>query len=563
MSLKSKIEASEKVIDKVFSNDYSFEIPNYQRPYSWKEDQVIALLDDLSHFAFQKEKLEDSKPYFLGSIVLIKGDGTDAKVVDGQQRLITLTILFAIVRELLPELKKHITKRIYEEGDPLARTENKFRLSVRERDRDFFNTYIQMEDGIAKLSTEESLPDSQNNIRTNALCLKQKLKEYSKDNLRHLVEYLVQKCYLVIVSTSDEESAYRIFSVLNDRGLQLTHADILKAEIIGEMANSEQDSYTKKWEDIEEELGIDQFKDLFAHIRMINRKVKANDSILKEIRDYVKPKENPSDFINNVLIPYARAFDDIKKASFESATNAELINHYLQWLNKLDNEDWIPPAIYFMSRWGNNDTKKVVDFLERLERMAFGLYVLRIGINGRIERYGKVLYAIENDDDDDDIFTSEHVLSLTKEECQDIRAALASKVYGAQFTKYLLLRLDADLAEGEASYNYPIISIEHVLPQNPDGESKWIELFQDEAEREEYTHCLGNLVLLSRRKNSKAQNYEFDKKISSYFKNDGVSSFALTTDVLNYDQWTPEIIQKRQNELLGRCDNIWKLGSND
>lgn len=560
MPIKSKIQASEKPIDKIFSNDYSFEIPFYQRSYSWKIDQVEALLDDLIYFAFQEDNFDNLRPYFLGSIVLIKEDGPSAKVIDGQQRLITLTILFSALRELLPKLKVYITKRIYEEGDPLARTEDKFRLSVRERDMEFFSKYIQLPEGFSELPLEESLSDSQDNMRTNALYLKQRLeKDYTEDNLRLLAQYIVQKCYLVVVSTSDEDSAFRIFSVLNDRGLQLSNADILKAEIIGEIPKAEQEIYSKKWEELEEELGIDRFKYLFGHIRMIDRKAKAKDTILKEIRDNIKPKDRPKEFIDKELIPYARAFDDIKRTSFESATNAEMINHYLELLNRLDNEDWIPPAILFLSKWGNIDTEKVVYHLTKLERLAFGLYVMRININGRIERYGKILSAIESNDFEE----LKSSLKFKKREIREIKEALAGRIYGTQFAKYLLLRLDEDLSEGEANYNLPIISIEHVLPQNPDESSEWMQLFSDGEEREELTNNLGNLVLLSRRKNAKAQNYDFERKKSRYFTGDSISSFVLTTEVLKYPQWTPEVIRNRQNQLLERCKNMWNLGDDD
>ena len=557
MPPRSIIHASEQPLDKVFSTDYSFAIPNYQRPYSWKTDQVGDLLDDLTYFAFQEDDFEKLKPYFLGSIVLIKGDAPAAKVVDGQQRLTTLTILFAALRELLPDLKGDINELIYERGSQLTGRPNRVRVSLRERDQQFFEEYIQREDRLDRLSTDMILPDSRANIRDNAFYLKKKLEDgYTEDKLRRLAKYLVQKCYLVVVSTSDEESAYRVFSVLNDRGMQLSHADILKAEIIGAITKAEQKTYTEKWENIEEELGVDSFKALFAHIRMINRKVKAKDTILKEIRDYIKPTEHPTGFIDQELIPYAEAFDDIKNAAFESASNAEIINEYLRWLNKLDNEDWRPAAISFLAKWGHTDTEKVVDFLKQLERLAFGLHVMRININGRIERYGEVLSAIENNEDPTAL---ERCLSLCEEERRTIRDVLASTVYGTQFAKYLLLRLDADLAKGEAKYDYPLITIEHVLPQNPDDNSEWMKLFPDEDEREKLTHCLGNLVLLSRRKNSTAQNYEFEIKKSRYFIQDGVSKFALTTDVLNYNQWTPEVVSERQNRLLSRCNNIWKL----
>jgi len=563
IQIESNIVAKEQPIYKVFSNEYFFEIPRYQRPYSWKTEQVEELIEDLGNFAFQDEKFENLKPYFLGSIVLIRGEKHDVKVIDGQQRLITLTILFSVMRELLSdsdESVKSITKRIHEEGDYSAGIKGKFRIALRSKDQDFFNTYIQLPGGINKIPLEKSLQDSQDNIRKNALCLKKKLgnqNEYPRDKIDLLIRYIVQKCLLVVVSTSDEESAYRIFTVLNNRGLPLSHADILKAEIIGEIHDSEEeDVYAKKWEDKEVELGIDQFRDLFSHIRMINRKVKAKDTILKEIRDYIKPKERPKEFIDNKLIPYAEAFYDVKNASFESNSNAEKINYYFGCLNRLDNEDWIPPVISYLGKWGNRDTERVVEFLKKLERLSFGLHVLRKNINSRIDKYGKILSAIEIDD----LVALESSLSLSDEECKDIINAIDRDIYGKQFARYLLLRLDAELpSEGEVFYNHKIISIEHVLPQNPDENSEWARLF-DEYEREDLTNCLGNLVLLSRKKNSSAKNYDFNKKKFSYFKQEGVTPFNLTTDVLTHDQWTHNVICKRQKDLLNKCKNIWDLG---
>jgi len=555
---KATIHGSEQPIVKIFSSDYSFTIPNYQRPYSWSVDQAGQLLDDLAFFAFQEYEYDDLKPYFLGSVVLIKDENNpSAQVVDGQQRLTTLTLLLAVLRELLPSLKSYITEVIYEKGNPVKGTKDRFRLQLRDRDQDFFNKYVQQEGGLAKIPEEASLPDSQANIRRNANHLKGMLAKYTSEQLELLVKYAVQKTYLVVVSSSDEESAYRIFSVLNDRGLQLSHSDILKAEIIGAISRSEQDIYTKKWEDIEQELGIEKFKELFVHIRMISRKVKARDSILKEIRENLKPKDHPKEFIDQILIPYGNAFQDVKDKMFESVSeeNNKVINQYLIWLNRFDNDDWIPPAISFLTKWGQKDTAKVAEFLKGLERLAFGLYVMGIGINGRIERYGKVLSGIENEKE---IISADFGLTLTKEECDQIVNILSGDIYGQKFDNYLLLRLDSFLSHGEATYNYPIISIEHVLPQTPEKDSQWASNFDDMA-RKELTHCLGNLVLLSRRKNSASQNYDFDIKKTRYFMKDGVSPFALTTDVINRPSWTPDVIRDRRNQLVGNCKTIWML----
>ncbi|MDF5738432.1 MULTISPECIES: DUF262 domain-containing protein [unclassified Nostoc] len=99
------IHATEKALFKVFSNDFAFSIPAYQRPYAWTKEQASELLSDLLSFlGNDSEVIADTNSYFLGSIVLIKSeDAPKADVVDGQQRLTTLTILLAVLRSLLSE----------------------------------------------------------------------------------------------------------------------------------------------------------------------------------------------------------------------------------------------------------------------------------------------------------------------------------------------------------------------------------------------------------------------------------------------------------------------------
>ncbi|MCP4230404.1 MAG: HNH endonuclease, partial [bacterium] len=128
--------------------------------------------------------------------------------------------------------------------------------------------------------------------------------------------------------------------------------------------------------------------------------------------------------------------------------------------------------------------------------------------------------------------------------------------------KFVLLRLDYALSSGGATYDYPIITVEHVLPQNPAPESEWLELFPNEDIFYEYVHRLGNLVLLPRRKNSQAQNFEFEKKKEKYFTTaKGISPFVLTTQVLQEDEWSPEVIERRQAAALDVLKQEWDLNS--
>ena len=167
------LTAKEQTLAKIFSDDYVFTIPGYQRPYAWGRDQAQELLDDLlGAMKGAPEQLSEAAPYFLGSIVLIKAEAQpEATVVDGQQRLTTLTLLLSAIRASVenPAVQTGITKRIYEQGDVVSAVPARYRLSLRERDRDFFRQHVQHEDGLAKLlALTTNLPDAQNRIRTNA-----------------------------------------------------------------------------------------------------------------------------------------------------------------------------------------------------------------------------------------------------------------------------------------------------------------------------------------------------------------------------------------------------------
>lgn len=157
------------------------------------------------------------------------------------------------------------------------------------------------------------------------------------DQRVRLAKFIVRQCFLVVVSTSTLETAYRVFSVINDRGFNISLTDILKAEIIGKIEGKHQGRYTVKWEDIEEKLGRHNFIELFSHIRTIHRKIKPGKNILGELRDYViKPLNSSQLFIDKVLHPYADAFSKIKNPDEKVL---EGLKQSFYWLNQIDNFD--------------------------------------------------------------------------------------------------------------------------------------------------------------------------------------------------------------------------------
>ena len=561
----AKIHGAEYPIRKIFSNDFNFTIPLYQRPYSWTTEQAGKLLDDLLSFIGPDTSvsIDSLSPYFLGSIVLIKSESQpDAEIVDGQQRLTTLTILLSALRYTIADekLSDALTDYLYEEGNPLEGNPNRYRLTLRERDADFFRKRIQGDDEIGKLNKLNAgqLSDSQRNIRANALYFLNSLQEQTDQQRVRLAQFIVKNCLLVVVSTPDLDSAYRIFSILNDRGLDLSHSDILKSEIIGRIATHQQEAYSEKWEDSEEELGRDAFSDLFAHTRMIYRKQKAKETILKEFRQFVmKAVDDSCKLIDDVLIPFSDALATIKTASYESTAGAEGVNRMLKWLDRIDNTDWLPPAILFMAR-NRSDSSVLYRFFVDLERLAAFLMACRYGINDRIDRYSKLIDAIENNAD---LHADDSPLQLSKAEAQAFVKELNGDVYRqvAKRRLYILLRLDSALSDASATYEHSIISIEHVLPQNPPAGSLWFEWFSSRELQERWVHRLGNLLLLNQKKNSSASNYEFVKKKKSYFMKGGVSPFPLTTQAVKETEWTLDVVERRQQELLAVLKNVWRI----
>ena len=558
-----KISASEKPLHKVFSTDYDFNIPLYQRPFAWTTKEAGELADDLiENMGDVTMPVEETSPYFLGSVVLVKGDAPSAEVVDGQQRLTTLTILFAALRPLLSTGEaSSLTKLLYETADLILGLQNRYRLTLRPQDADFFRKYIQDVGGIETLKNlnPSGLTDSRKNIREVALLFLQKAEKLSPDFRARLARFAVLRCYLVVVSTPDFASAYRIFTVLNNRGLSLTHADILKADLIGRVQPPKQADYSRKWEDTEDMLGRDGFQELFSHIRMIYLKTKLAGTILQDYKKSIAPDGTDTEkFIDEIVVPYADAYYTIQKSAYQSASGAEAVNDALRWLNQIDNFDWVPPAMVFFSK-NPNDPAGLAKFLADLERLAAGQMIIRRNVNERIKRYARVLTAMEQQED---LFAVDSPLQLTDTERQDIAKALDGDLYlEAKIRLYVLLRLDYELSMNQTTSNCPTITVEHVLPQTPKPDSKWLEWFPTDEIRGKYTRHLSNLVLLPRQKNSEAQNYDFDDKKKKYFSSKkGVVTFALTTQVLNEAEWNPSVLDVRQQTLLVALRNLWRLG---
>ena len=567
--MSSEINGKGYALKDIFSSYFEYVIPNYQRPYAWTEEQASELFDDLFDF-YNSGSAESTKEYFLGSIVLIKQKSKPrSEVIDGQQRLTTLTILLSALASKLEGEDRNTLyyEYIQEPGNKFEGLEPKPRLTLRPRDKKFFSEYVQelKFEQLISIDNKRLANEAQINIKNNSQLLLDRINknfEDSAEKITKFAQFLVEQCFLVSVSTPNQQSAFRVFSIMNSRGLDLQLTDIIKAEVIGKIAEEKQEEYTERWEDMEVELGRDGFNDLFTYIRMIYAKEKAKKSILDEFKDLdvfkVYLTERPEEFISKELEPYANALSTIRSASYKADSYAEEINLYLRWLNRINDSYWIPVAILFLSV-NKNKPEYVKWFFSRLERLAAFMHICALNINNRIKRYIDVIKALEQDHS---INLPVQAVELTETEKKEMCAVLESDIYGltASRRNYLMLRLDSFLSDGGASYNTKNLTVEHVLPQTVNANTEWAQWWPDESQWEKWVHRIANLVLLNRRRNSGAQNFDFSTKKSKYFsgKRD-VSSFAITTQVLNMSEWRPENVENRQSELLEVLQENWRL----
>jgi hypothetical protein len=562
MTSLNPIEAHERSVGQIFSDNYAFEIPPYQRPYAWQLEQARELLSDLMDAAANSTSA--GGVYFLGSVVLIKAPTTpQSKVVDGQQRLTTLTILLAVLRDLTsdPEMKMNRSNLVYQKANPDSGTQDRYRVLLRPQDQVFFAKHIQAVGASVLPLNVAGLTGSQQRIAENSAYFQEKLMDISEGERNKLVAFLVQRCYVVVVAVSTAEAARRIFTVLNARGLDLTATDILKADLLERASRSQEKNLASRWEAVEQALGRDKMVELFGHIRMMFEREKPRIALESGFRRSVTPFNGEAEsFIGEVLEPIADAFlllsnwHDVEKQFGSEAAKA------VRSLDRIDSKDWVPPVLLRLWRRQPNDGAAIAKFLICIERLAYFLFVTRLDVNARIERFAQTM-------DDLHPLKVDHVfrdaLALTSHEQAKFLIALSGPLYTvSRVCKPVMQRLDEALSTGGASYD-KLVSIEHVLPQTVDGTTEWATLFPLEDQRVWWMHRLANLVFLTRRINIKASNWDFSKKKEKYFASeDGSSPFVITQGVLQTAQWSPEHLLARQSKLIAALAKVWSLDLN-
>ena len=575
--MATEIKCEKKVIREIFNMWYC--IPDYQRAYVWDTDQVRDLLDDtISAYRENKEA-----QYFLGSMVLKINEKsennvsyTEYELLDGQQRITTVFLILACMRDMLtdyPQYQNSLAGFVYQAEDAILQQPERMRIifNIRSDVRDFVNEHIKPLHGTcdsALLKDKMQAKDVNISIRNmaNAMLVAHEFLEENKSDIIGYLSYFLNKVLMIYVATEELQDAFQLFTVLNNRGVKLSSSDILKAENLKELSAADRTSWATRWEEMETYFGED-FDKFLSHIRTILVKKKQTTTLLKEFDEFVysnqeydrtQKKYVPRTPILRrgrdtfeLLYSYYHTYQEVFDTDHSVVTGDYEITNYLKLMETGFGADyWIAPVLDYYRKYRR---RGFVAFLKALDRKLSADWITAATPTVRMENVNAILREIEASQDSAALLQSK-TFTINK---SDFERVINGDIYGRSFAKYLLLKLDL-IYRGSSTPMIPqaIASIEHILPRNPSADSQWVKDFSA-AEREEWTNKLGNLVLISRRKNTSQGNKDYVEKKEKYFEKN-IEMFPNSIRIYqNYPEWKLSDLKKNHSDVVTELLNVY------
>ena len=553
--MNNGITSRETTIGSLFSPGEALAMPPYQRSYSWGDKEAVDLLGDL------RDATEADDSHFIGAIVVVRSESeSSAEIVDGQQRLTTLTILLAVLRDLEEDTAEaeKIHALIGDLGRPMLGEEARWRLSLNHIDGPFFRATIQEPGATLSTLDEPGESESQRRMTRNAAAFLRELKLMSEEERRKLTETVTNRCAVVRVTVADRDAGYKVFRVLNTRGKEPNAHDIIKTDLFERagFSVSEADEQSRIWAEHEALLGGSAFDDLLRQIRFIYDKSIRGD-LVSGFRKSALGRIPPRKFLSELLPKYVLAYSEINTGSIELGPDADAIQAHLHRLRSLDHHSWRAPAIFYLAtRRDNPDGAE--EFFRGLERLGFILQLVVPNREQRNKRYRRVIDAIDARGRDN-FFGRGGPFVVNKDEARKVRERLTGRFATFGQRRALALRLNAALDGGETIEPGADATVEHVLPRNPDQNSHWMTIWPNAKARRELCDTIGNFVLLPHSVNQKADRMTYQEKKKVYFNGSGGAHFALTQDLEHEDLWTADTVRRRTERLADMLCRDWDL----
>ena len=572
-------------ISAIFNCDQIYRIPNYQRQYSWTNEQLEVLWDDL----YEEYKNQNNKCYFLGSIVVVKtGDYLD--IIDGQQRITTLMIMMDVLRKTFPEINKDSEEINFVDlkkiDDSILHSGRITKLQL-QSDPNYdaiFNSKI-----IKRKNYENLTPPTKKEMNTDnpeykylntAYFFYEKFKELSLKDLEKFVDYIFFKTNIIKIICTDESFAIKLFQVLNDRGQDLSNSDLVKAEIFGKYKTEDIDgknSFNVQWNNIIKMANDNDFRmdDFIVYYEYFKLRSNPKKQLLDEIKVIIKDRE-PSDVIEE-MTDFSKSLEKVLKSTDPVIYSLK----YIPW------KSYVMAALasaYYI------DYPDMDSLLKTMQRFFYISFISGGTLNTIKQTSFKLIEDITNKDSIDKIEKDLNNLIHSKKMVKKVYEALNSEVYNEKFLKPLLLSIDYKIRENKNTTFYKIdkeLHMDHILPRAYRKEHDW-DYIENKEEADSYLNTLGNMALLHFSKNEECENYGFETKMRIYQgKNEdgsnksGITSFETTRVIISDAEkdaqrrmiesgsnkkeyiWNVENINKRKNYLMNLIEEMLDITEED
>ncbi len=564
-------------IVKLFDTPFLFTVPAYQRAYSWTTREAGQLLEDLVIAAGLDDQETAAPDYFLGTIILLDPEA-DApglpdfthprvyEVVDGQQRMVTLSILAGVLRDRDDE---DAIDDASEDGDRACAnqldrmvaastigTDRPLRLGrivLRDGEQAFLHSHVVCRGPRPPLPDSEACTEA-TSIRIVQQHLAGEIEALTRAERRKLARYLMNWCHVVVIISRDIDRAHRLFTVLNERGKPLERKDIIKAEVLRSVPADGSALALAHWDRAHSVLGY-EFEVFLAHLRLIHGLQRL--PIISGVRMLVR-QHGSQRFLEEQLSPLADAFHQVRTfpQRAESGVQPEL-TAALVALNRLGKADWVPAAILAMADY-RHAPDRASQLMVEIERFATLLRLLCYGAGKRQRRFGPVIEAIRAGTPD---VLGSSVWEITRDEQRTIAHHLKDlHRRNPAMAKLLLMRVEDELVGRPLRIDPSELTVEHVLPLRPAPSSEWRRQFTDTETRALCQASLGNLALVTARQNDRAKNKDFDEKLPIYREMEaGAPTLISNSDILNATGWLADDIRAREDCLFAVISRVWRL----
>jgi len=567
--MKNIFDTKTVTFTELLGNGKIYKIPSFQRDFSWTEENWEDLWNDIIDIYNDIEE-----QHYMGTIVLQNtSNKKEYIVVDGQQRVTTLSIfilsLVKVLKELIEQdidksdneerIKKILNTYIGEKS--LSDLYYRAKLTLNDNNNNFYKTRL-LE--FKEPTNKTKLRDSEKLLYGCFEFFVQKIKDVFSKNLNGSVlggflEKISDNLIFILITVDDDISAYTVFETLNARGVELTTTDLLKNYLFSIVASVGKDGgefqiLQEDWKEIVDIVNLKKFPIFLRFYINSYKKLIRKERLFKEIKKEISTPIEAIELIEKLKLN-AYLYSAILNPNDEFWNENPKQKEIRKYLSELKLFGITQPISLLFSlynhkpQWFDKVLKMIVSISFRYNVIAkfnpnamekvYNLLAIKIA-NNKIEHLNEIKTALNEIYVDDDTF-----VNLFKSK------SISTNGKNKLVVKYILTTIENYIFHNDYSIHDSNFTIEHILPENYTEE--WEEEFSNEAGR--YVYRLGNYTLLEEKKNKIIANKNFNEKKEIY----KTSHYKMTTETLNYENWDINSLINRQAQLAKYAKSIWKL----